>query len=205
MSTLRTPFVSLFVGALATILLGGCATPKVAIKLDPSFSSMEIKKIAVLPIVDRRKDKSYAIDLHSEIRVPSASYLVDKGYAAVMEKAFAEGRSVDTAEVAVMDSVQLAQLGPSNADAIVLIFIEDILSSYKVFSYAFKIEATACMISKKTGREVWRDKAIGSGGQGGLISGLTQGLDRSSALSACVSGLFETLPKFQKAGEIKKD
>jgi hypothetical protein len=196
MSTLRFFVRFGVILILLGVILGGCATPKVAIKLDPAFYSMGVKKIAVLPIVDRRKDKSYVMDFHADIRIPAANLLQEKGYAAMMAKNFAEGRTVDTAEVAVMDSSQLAKLGPAEVDAIVLIYIEDVLSSYKVMSYAFKIEATACMISKKTGLEVWRDKQIGSSGQGGLISGLTQGLDRSSAISSCVSGLFASLPAF---------
>jgi hypothetical protein len=179
---------------LSLLILAGCTTTKPAIKLDPSFSEMQIESVALLPIIDRRVDKSYEIDLENKVRQAAKENLEKKGYTVIMPSTFVEGRNVDPAEVEAMGINDLASLGPPDSKAIVLIYIEDILSSYKVLSYAFKIEATASVISKEKQCELWRNKAVGKAGQGGLISGITQGLDRSSAIGACIGELFSNLP-----------
>ncbi len=182
------------------VIFSGCAAapPRVPIKLDPSFSEMGIQTVALLPVIDRRVDKSYEIDLDKEIRNQAKKTLEKKGYAVLMPDTFAEGKAVELAEVVEMEVNDLALLGPRDARVIVLIYLEDILSSYKVLSYAFKIEATASMVSQEKQVELWRDKGIGRSGQGGLISGLTKGLDKSSAINTCINSMFYTLPAVPK-------
>jgi hypothetical protein len=184
---------------LLLLILAGCTTTKPAIKIDPSFSEMQIESLALLPVIDRRVDKSYEIDLENKVRLAAKEILEKKGYAVIMPATFAEGRNVDPAEAAAMGVNDLTSLGPADPKTIVLIYIEDILSSYKVLSYAFKIEATASIISKEKQSELWRNKAVGKSGQGGLISGITQGLDRSSAVGSCLGELFSNLPNVPKS------
>ena len=94
-----------------------------------------------------------------------------------------------------MDTGFIASLAAHDADAVAAVYVDDTLSSYKVLSYVFKIEATGTVVSKQDGTELWRDRGIGNQGQAGLISGVFAGMDRGFALDQCVGSLFSTLPK----------
>jgi hypothetical protein len=67
------------------VVLSACAAGKkgnvrIPVKLDSSFYELKKELVALLPVVDRRPDKSFQIDLEKEIRIPSKRILDKKGY-----------------------------------------------------------------------------------------------------------------------------
>jgi len=193
---------------VSVLLLSGCATvKKIPIKLDPNFRAKSIDTIVLMPIVDRRIDKTAKIDLEKEVRIPAKKLLEKKGYTVIMPETFGEGINVNANDVGEMGVDDLSTLGPKDSKALLYIYIEDISESYIVLAYTFKIESTGSLIYKQEKVELWRDKGIGVSGQGGLISGVVSGLDRAEAISYSRENMFVTLPDVPKPekekGQIK--
>lgn len=188
----------LWVGMLSFLLpLAGCAmTTRMPILLDPSFSDRQVTTIALLPIIDRRRDRSFNIDLDRQLGTRTEKQLQSKGYEVTrVSQMEASSDPYGSERLLDMDTEYIASLGPSEADAVLAIYVDDVLSSYKVLVYEFKIEAIGTLVAKSDQKELWRDKGIGTQGQAGLISGLLQGMDRSLAMDLCVGGMFAALPK----------
>lgn len=175
----------------ASLLTSACATRK-PIFLESDLARQQIQTIALLPVVDRRLDRSYEVDLEEAVRDRARKALEKKGYGVVLPATFNTESSLAAHDVAEMEDDELAALVPEGADAAAIVYIEDILSDYKVLYYRFKIETSGTIVSR-TG-VLWHDKATGASGQGGLISGAFQGWDRSTAYDAGVGGLFATWP-----------
>lgn len=174
----------------------GCAGPRTPIHLDPSFSKRQIDVITLLPIVDIRKDKSFEIDLEEKIRVPVQEILEEKGYSVTTPRIFAEGSQPSAEEISEMDVSELSMLGPSNSDFLLLVYVEDVSSTYAVISSTFKIETAATLIDRKGRSSLWRDKGVGSSGSGGLITSvLMKGLNRSFAISNSLDAMLSTFPE----------
>ena len=182
---------------IASVLVfpAGCATIQPPLQLDPMFAQRGIRSIALLPIVDRRKDRSAALDVEYEVGVRARKALEKKGYQMLEAAGPASGDAIGMARLLDADLNYLVSLNPPDADAVIAIYVDDSLSSYKVLSYAFKVEALGVMVSKRLNAELWRAKGIGNAGQGGLISGVLQGLNRSEAWDACVYGMLSSIPK----------
>ena len=181
---------------LMAFCVSGCSTvQKIPIKLDPNFSNKGIDTIVLMPVVDRRPEKSAKLNFENEILLPSKKILEAKGYTVVMPDKYSKDSNISSDQVAEMTTEELSALGPKGATAILFIYIEDVMDSYVVMAYTFKIEATGSLIYKQERSELWRDKGIGSYGQGGLMSGVTSGMDRGVALSQCLESMLVTLPK----------
>lgn len=182
---------------LMVFCASGCSTvQKIPIKLDPNFSNKGIDTIILMPVVDRRPEKSAKLDFEKEILLPSKKILEKKGYTVIIPDKYSEDSSMSSEQVAEMTTEELSALGPRGASAILFIYIEDVMDSYVVLAYTFKIEATGSLIYKQERSELWRDKGIGSYGQGGLMSGMTSSMDRGVALSQCLESMLVTLPKY---------
>ena len=181
--------------ALLFLVVSGCATVRPPLRLDPMFSQRGIRSIALLPIVDRRKDRSANLDVEYEVSARARKALERKGYHVVAVPGPSEDDPIGTARLLEADLDYLVLLNPPEADAVIAIYVDDSLSSYKVLSYAFKVEALGVMVSRSANVELWRAKGIGNAGQAGLISGVLQGLYRSEAWDACVYGMLSSIPK----------
>jgi len=190
----KRSFSAACVLAGGVLLLAGCASTRLPIKLDPAFSQRGIRSVALLPAVDQRADRSLNINLDHEMNARARKGLEKKGYR-VLETAPIEHDRIGISRLMDMDPSYLASLGPAEADAVMAIYVQDTLSNYKIMSHVFTVEAIGTLVSKADQTEVWRDKGIGNVGQAGLISGLMQGLNQMSAMDDCVYGMLFTLPK----------
>jgi len=185
----------LFLSIFCVFLVTGCVgTTKSAIRLHSDFSEKNVDTIVLMPIVDRRIDKSGAINIEKNILRPSKKMLEKKGYYVITPDSFLEGENISPEEVGEMDVEELAMLGPDGSKTLLFVYIEDVIDSYAIVAYTFKIEATSSLIEKSGKVELWRDKGIGASGQGGLISGPFAGMDKSAAISTCLRNMFTTLP-----------
>lgn len=194
------------ISLLLALLVTGCAATRMPIVLDPSFAQRRIYTIAMLPVVDRRRDRSADIDLDHQLGNRAEKILKSKGYEVVkVSRAELSRDPYGPERIREMDHEYIASLSHPDANAVLVIYADDILSNYKVMVYQFKIEATGTLVSKSDGKELWRDKGIGNSGQAGLISGLTQLWNRSMALDRCVNGMLSTLPKLAAGGAAMRD
>ena len=200
----RGLFIIVLVISVALAASGCSTTQKIPIKLDPNFVRKGIDTVVLMPVVDRRAEKTAKIDFEKEVRLPAKKILEKKGYAVIMPNAYSEGSNITADQVAEMNVDDLSGLGPKDSRALLFIYVEDVLDSYVVLAYTFKIEATGSLIYKQEKSELWRDKGIGASGQGGLISGITSGMDKSVAISVCLENIFVTLPKCAEKGSIEK-
>ena len=190
----------LIYSCLVFVSLNGCAiAQKIPIKLDPNLSKKGIYTIVLMPIVDRRIDKSVGINLEIDIRKQVSQILKRKGYSVVMPGAFGDGLNITQDAVGEMGIEDLSALGPKDSEALLFIYLEDFFDKYTVMAYVVKMEATGSLIYKQERAELWRDKEISTYGQGGLISGLLSGSLKVSALEGCIDGVLVTLPKYTKA------
>jgi hypothetical protein len=199
MSCKKFSFLNLLITISAVFLISGCATktPKIPIFWDPGFAEMSVKSITIMPIVDRRADKSFELDAE-DIIDEAKSVLEKKGYAVKVADSFKPGETISNEGILEMESAELASLGAQDAQYLLYVYIEDAVSSYKVMAHTFKIEATASLLSKERKSEIWRDKGLGQAGQGGLISGLVKGLNEGAGVEICMRNMLESLPVTQK-------
>lgn len=176
------------------ILLSACASARVPLFLEPDFTNRKIDTIALMPIVDVRKDKTAAeIDPEADVRIQLEKLLTKRGYSVEMVSGFKYGAELLPDAITEMDEKELATLGPSESAHLLLFYLEDLSTSYVILAKTSKIEASIVLIDKARGQYLWRDKCVESVGQGGLISGLLpiQGMAIEQCLSKMLSGLPE--------------
>lgn len=185
--------------AVVVILFIGCASPtKNAILLDPAFHNKMAGKICVLPTVDLRIDKSTSIDMDGDIRKPFSDGLKDKGYEIDLLSTFGEKDDMPAEAVAEMSVDELYALGLEQSPSLLVLYLNDVSSNYVVMGYTYKVELTGVLLDKQTKTVLWKDKGIGSSGQGGLISGLMAPLIKAEALSSSVNSMLRSFPEKPK-------
>ena len=181
---------------VSVFLFIGCVTPPIKVGyLDKNYYEKQINSICVLPIIDERKDKSYKVDFTDKILQQIQKTIETKGYNVEAANNFSEAKRVTIPEILEMTSEELSQLGPSSAQTILFIYLEDVASRYLVMSYTFKMELRAVLIDKKDGTILWRDKGVGSAGQGGLISGVVGPMLKTGVINSCINNMFVSLPQ----------
>lgn len=176
------------------MFLSGCAAARVPLFIEQDFTNRRIDAIALMPIVDVRKDKSAAnLDLEGDVRIPLKKQLSRKGYSVATISSFKDGMELTPDTIAEMDEKDLATLGPPESAYLLLFYLEDLSTSYVVFAKTSKIEASAVLVDKARSQYLWRDKCVESVGQGGLISGFLpiQGM----AVEQCILNMLSGLPE----------
>jgi hypothetical protein len=177
----------------------GCAVPlpsRVPLYIDPAFSSYGIESVALLPVVDRRVDRRVDFDLEGQVRSRARRMLERRRYAVVMPASFGDGRPLAMDEVSEMNTSELVALGPATNRFLMIVYVEDVRSSYVVMANTFKIELSATLLDKEKTAVLWRHKCVVTGGQAGLISaGLSYLTTPGENTSKCLEFMLDTLPK----------
>lgn len=176
-------------------LLAGCATtPKVPIFLDPNLDHMQIDTITLLPVVDRRMDRSVSTTPEDLLGSRVKKAVEKLGYEVNTPGVFSPTAEIPNEEIAEMDVTELATLGPEDAKVLLIVFLDD-ASSKTALGYSFKIEATAILLNKRTQSILWKDKGIGTSGQGGLVGCLMAPMIKSGSTDTCVRSVLASFPK----------
>lgn len=181
--------------ATTVVLASGCRTarPRQPIFVAKDFQSHRITEVNMLPVVDARRDTSVALDLQKVIGKPICAAMKKKGYLVVATNPCAQaGASIR--DIGEMTPEELCALGPTQAQTLLLVFVEDVYSQYSGLSYAFKVEMGGVLIDKANKQILWRDKMVGNQGQAGLPGVVNAPLNRSIALENAVNGLMKSLP-----------
>lgn len=185
------------VSVVVAVSLGGCAQkPRVPVYIHPAYSPDAIDSVTVLPIVDRRGDKSVEFDLEDQVRRRVRSILERRRYTVALAGSFVEGRQLSMEEVSEMDSSDLVTLGPANSRFLFVFYVEDVLSTFVVMAHKFKVELSATLLDKQNATVLWRNKCVATGGQAGLVgAGLSKLTTPGERTSRCLELMLDMLPK----------
>lgn len=178
---------------LASFFMGCAPATKIPIHMDSDLVDMNIEVITLLPIVDRRVDKSYDLNLEKKIGKKVEKMMGKKGYIIERPGAFSDTKDIPNDEIAEMEPRELAILGASDTEFIMVAFLDD-ASAKTALGYSFKCEVTAVLINKQNGNLIWKDKGIGSQGQGGLIGCLMSSAVKDEAIAACIKSMLLSFP-----------
>lgn len=178
-----------------TLLMVGCAgrVPRTPIYADPDLANIFFDTVTVLPVVDRRVDKSTDVNLEKNVRGKAVKALEKNGYSVLVAESFAEGIDIPNDEVAEMEVHELATLGSPDTGMMLILFMDD-ASGATALGYSFKSEMTALLLDKSRKAMIWKDKGVASQGQGGLLGCAMSGSIKSECLSACVNSMLESFP-----------
>jgi hypothetical protein len=182
-------------GLVAICVLVECAAkPPVPIFVDPNLANMQFDNVTLLPVVDRRVDKSYELNLEGSIGDRVAKRLNKKGYAVDRPGAFSDTIQITPEEIAEMEPYELSTLGGGNSEYLFISYLDD-ASSKTALGYTFKMEATGILINRQNGAMLWKDKGIGSQGQGGMLGCMMSGVVKGEAMDACIDRMMATFPE----------
>ncbi len=181
-------------GLLAGLVLAACAgAPPQARFFDEKAWEPDIRSIALVELsFDRQYPPPVEFDLERELRIFLSRELAKKGYR--MTAAVAPAGTSDTESSAA----QLAEQAPAGADAALAVHIDFWFISANWNERnpppSVEFDAEARLVSKRSGRELWRDRGDGrAGGAGGWPFGHPLAM-RHEALQMLAERLFDTLP-----------
>jgi hypothetical protein len=195
MTVIRIRTLLLAAIALGMVLTAGCIPP-VPIYSDPGLASLRMDKITVLPAVDRRVDKSSKVDLEGGVRGRVVRSLKRKGYTVEAPQTFSGAREIPNAEVAEMETQELAGLGPQDARYLFVVYLDD-ACGVTAFGTSYKTEATGLLIEKSSAKVLWRDKAVTTDGI--TCWCIMAGINRGSVMQRCFYRMMASFPKHSDA------
>jgi hypothetical protein len=181
-------------GLLAGLVLAACTgTPRQARFFDEKAWEPDIRSIALVELsFDRQYPPPVEFDLERELRIFLGRELAKKGYQ-MTEAVVPAGTSG-----AEPSAAQLAERAPAGSDAALAVHIDFWFISANWNERnpppVVEFDAEARLVSKRSGRELWRDSGDGrAGGAGGWAFGHPLAM-RHEALQMLAERLFDTLP-----------
>ena len=149
--------------SIAAILLFffGCAStsPKVELEEKVKITLNSVETITILPIVDSyQNDNEEKAKTHQLLIDEMESELLFKGYSVEVAKEFTENSELSPDDIFKMDIRKLSELGPSNINHILIIFLEKTSGNDNIFVESFNLDAHAILISKDSQKKLWENK-----------------------------------------------
>jgi hypothetical protein len=157
---------------------------------DPKF--MAIQNISVLPVVDSRAGEKASVNLE-KLQASAVNALKSKRYPATT--ASSSGEIGQLAEEDLQDAKPewVKKLGPQDERWVMAVCLRDVTSKM-VFGSTGNAELSGYLFDKETGEAVWKGKAVGQAGQGGLAGMMMKGAMKSAALDSALFNLFMSIP-----------
>lgn len=178
---------------IAFVLLAGCITYE-PMYVHPDFDKLNLRTIALLPVLDKRMDRSLGLEFEERMQSAAQKWLSDKGYEVMLLDGFSADGSMQAGDVAKMENEDLALLVPDGAGAVALVSVVDIVSDYRILAYDFEILASSAVVSRSHG-VAWYNECHAHSRTGGLISGAWRPMDQWVGFSGCLEVLFGQFPK----------
>lgn len=160
------------------------------------FQPETMKVVHLLPTIDARPDKALTLNPKG-VQQKVARSLTSKRYQVVTLAESQAEAAITLEDLNEANSSWLSALGPTEAEWVMLVAVED-LSRKLTFGSTGNAEVRLCIVDKKAGEIVWRDKALGQAGQGGLIGMMMISMMEDEALGNAVNQLTWKFPKVQK-------
>ncbi|HUU46830.1 MAG TPA: hypothetical protein VM118_13960 [Acidobacteriota bacterium] len=190
---LAVSLIGLVSAAMLIQCAAGTKTAKIPIFADPGLFTLNIRTVTLLPVIDQRIDKSHGINLEADIGNKVEKELIKKRLTVIRAGAFSDTLDISNDEVAEMEPRELAILGSSETQYMLVVYLND-ASGKTALGYSFKIETTAILLNRQAANMLWKDKGVGSQGQGGLYGCLISGMVRGDAIRGCVAGMLASFP-----------
>lgn len=178
------------------LMLAGCATPPPPLHSAQGFRPEKMDTVFVMPVVDARVDKTLSLNSTKLQRWLVKSFK-DKRYRtdAVTDLNSVSGITGEDIRDASPDWIK--SFGPADARWLVVLEVDE-LSRKITFGSTGQAEVVLAILDKQTGTVVWRDKALGRLGQGGLLGMMMVSMMDEGALEEAVNQLMSRFPKHAK-------
>jgi hypothetical protein len=187
--TLRVVVVPMMI-----VMLFSCTTVKKAIYSVPDFPPPDLSNICILPPVDLRVDKKINVNFERQIRNASETLLARKGYKVNKSDELGTVNQILEEDLKTSNPEWIKELGPKDSQYVMVLCLVDVVSKL-TFGATANAELAGYLYNKQTGNVVWRDKGVGSTGQGGLIGMATKGLMDEEAIGLALGNLLASIPK----------
>jgi len=182
----------------AAAILTGCATaPPRPSHGAAGFRPESMDIVYVMPVVDSRMDKKLTRDLDKLQRWASKN-LKSKHYTVkeVADRNCLAGLTGEDLREAAPDWIKA--FGPSEARWLLIIEVDELVRKL-TFGSTGQAEVALVVLDKQRGTVVWRDKALGRQGQGGLLGMLMVSMLDEAALEEAMNQLMLKFPKKPKS------
>lgn len=189
---------------LALVFTTGCGglPMKPAIHLDPGFRPKEIDLITILPAIDGRFDKKIKVNLEKQLNKLAKQLLKRRRYEAQIVDNYGAETQITKDDLKSGDAEWIKKLGPSDANWVMVLVLDDVVTKL-TFGSTGNAEVSGFLFDKETGTLVWRDKATGKAGQGGLIGMAMKGMMNGQAILFAVDSLITSIPGRPKSPKNK--
>lgn len=180
------------------VLAAACAAPRKAMYLHPQMKDTPPAELLLLPIVDRRPDRSMEIDLEADLRLVVRKELEEKGYRVRLAQGFPGGTSETFGD---LGEEELAALVPNDAEAIFVVYLEELFSEkstrFLIPKYVFIEELSGRLVAREG--FLWEDTSKLEGMGGGLIgAAISSASFESHGRESGARKLMESLPKCKR-------
>jgi hypothetical protein len=161
----------------------------------------EMRRIAVLPVIDSRGDKTTKLDIakiHKNVMgrlarrryEPTAS---DEGVAAI------QGWTEDDFKKADTDIIK--RIGPENERWTLVICVSDFKSKFRI-GVSVTAQVYGFLFDKQRGRIAWSDVGSGYDKKGGVLEGAMSIAEaKDTAIISAFSKMFEAFPVLPEGGK----
>lgn len=178
---------------LVLVFLGGCATPPVkqAIFLHPHLNTKNVGSVTVVPVLDRRIDKSAELDL-GDVADQMKSLLEKKGYKSQLADKYGSEEIYDMTLTAIneADSSWAMKIGPRSARWILLVAVTEAERKITLQATAHA-EVVGYLYNQAIGERMWKDKGEGIASMGLLFSAVVD----DWAVEMAVDNMMKSFPR----------
>ena len=181
---------------LALSLVIGCAPapPRPTLEVAPSPTPpSSVGRIAVLPAVDGRIDRTIEVDLQEQVRDGAVKNLRRRGYRAYASDVTGDVGAITDEDLSVADPAWVERLGPADARWVMVVVLVDV-SRELTFGSTGNAEVLAYLFDREQGTLAWRDRGLGQAGQGGLLGMAFIGTMDESAINRALEDVVTSLP-----------
>jgi hypothetical protein len=177
------------------LILGGCATPyKLADYQAETLDSRIVNEIAILPVLDLRADKSKSLNLDEWVHKMSKQRMKKRGYEIVVYGDRGLIRSLQNIPQRDILDQTINNYELDGASRWIMIMCLEDSYSKLTFGSTGNAEMSAYFIDQEKHELLWKHKAVGQIGQGGLIGMAMKGVMERSAIEVATTKIVNSFP-----------
>lgn len=175
----------------------GCATQsKNPVEKDPKL--LAIDEIVILPAVDLRIDKKIKVNFEKQLQEATLKIVTKKRYQAVTTDIIGDVDQITEEDLSTLSPDWIKKLGPKDSRYVMLPCLDDVATKL-TFGSSGNAVVSAYLYDKEDGTLLWKNKAVGQAGQGGLLGMAMKGMMANEAISIAVSRALGPLQKQPKS------
>lgn len=192
---MNEPSKSLATLTLVVALLAGCATLPVRTPVfqAANFNPAQVDKITLLPVLDLRQGKRLKLNLDATVRKSAAGTLKQRGYQVRINDTISLPANLTAVDLQNPPAAMFRVLAPLEGRWAMIFAVHDVRQKV-TFGSTGNAEISAYLFDLRAARLVWRNRAAGRSGQGGLLGMAFVGVMGREALSDAVGNVLLGLP-----------